>query len=138
MSAGSFSNSRYESDSGTIHLIKVQAETLTMTVGGTANDAPTEAIDSVFAAETSRGAKAYGLRPRKINVSFTDEPPTGYRPYTSLQLPILTTDLFESISDNDVVVYAGGTGEVSSKVEENIRPGRAVLGGAVEPAVEPE
>lgn len=133
MSAGAFSNTRYESDGGTIHFIKVQEETLTMTVGGTANDAPTGAIDSQFAAETSRGAKAYGLRPRKINVSFTDEPPTGYRPYTSLQLPILTTDLFESISDNDVVVYAGGTGEVSSKVAENIRPGAAVLGGAADP-----
>lgn len=136
MSAGAFSNARYESDLGTVHLIKVQEETLTMTVGGTANAAPTDAIDSVFAAETSRGAKAYGLRPRKINVSFTTEPPTGYRPYTSLQLPILTTDLFEAISDDDVVVYAGGTGKVSSKVAENIRPGAAVLGGAATP--EPE
>lgn len=131
MSAGSFINSRYQSDDGTIHQIKLQPETVAMTVGGTANAAPTGAIDSVFAAEVNRGAKAYGLKPRKINVSFEGEPPTGYRPYTSLSLPILTTDLFEAISDNDVVVYNGGSGKVSSKVAENIRPGAAVLGGAL-------
>lgn len=127
MSSGSFINSKYESDRGTVHQIKVLAATVAMTVGGTANAAPAGDIDSVFAAESSRGARAYGLRPRKINISFTTTPPTGYRPYTSIQLPILDPDLFEAISAEDAVVYGGGTGKVTSKVQEDINPGASVL-----------
>jgi hypothetical protein len=137
MSAGSFQTTKYESDTGDIHLITVQPETVAATFGGTANAAPSDAITSPFAAEVNRGARAYGLRPRKVNVSFEDDAPEGYRPYTTLQLVVLQESVFSGIGVGDAVVYAGGTGEVTSKVSENIRPGEAVVGSGGESEPEP-
>lgn len=132
MSAGSFTTTKYESDEGTIHQITVQPEMVSATVGGDANGAPDGAVDSLFAAEVNRGARAYGLRPRKLRVTFEDSPPTGYRPYTTLLIPILTPELFGEIASGDAVSYNGGTGTAGRKVEENIRPGKAALGGGTE------
>nr|CRY96881.1 hypothetical protein [uncultured prokaryote] len=127
MSQGSFVGSKYQSDTGDTHFIKVQPETIAATLGGTANAAPTGDIDSVFAAEVNRGARAYGLRPRKVTIAFEDDVPEGYRPYTSISIPVLEPTVFSGIAIRDAVTYAGGTGIVSSKTGENILPGEAVL-----------
>lgn len=130
MSAGSFTGSKYQSDTGDIHYIKVQPETIAATLGGTANAPLPGAIDSVFAAEVNRGARAYGLRPRKVTISFEADVPDGYRPYTSISIPILSASVFSGIGVGDAVTYAGGTGVVSSKTGESILPGEAVLEAA--------
>lgn len=133
MSAGSFVQSKYQSDTGDVHIIKVQPETLAATIGGTANAAVAGAVDSVFAAEVNRGARAYGLRPRKVTVAFETDVPTGYRPYTTLSIPVLSAAVFAAVSPGDAVSYAGGNGVVSSKSGEDINPGEEVLGGATTP-----
>lgn len=127
MSAGSFVQSKYQSDTGDVHVIKVQPETIAATLGGTANAAVAGAIDSVFAAEVNRGARAYGLRPRKVTVAFETDVPTGYRPYTSLSIPVLSASVFAGVSPGDTVSYAGGSGVVTSKSGEDINPGEEVL-----------
>lgn len=134
MSAGSFVASKYESDGGSIHYIALQQETIDASLGGTTNDEPAGSIDSPFAAEVNRGARSYGLKPRKATVKFEDSPPTGYRPYTTLQIPILTPGTFSDIEIGDSVTYSGGTGEVTGKTAENIRPGAAVIPAATVPA----
>lgn len=127
MSAGSFQSSKYESDDGTIHFISVQPETIAAVLDGNPNDEPAGNINSQFAAEVNRGARAYGLRPRKVNVAFTDNPPTNYRPYTTLAMAVLDPEVFAEIAIGGTVTYSGGTGVVSSKVEENVRPGKSVI-----------
>lgn len=127
MSQGSFTGSKYQSDTGDVHFIKVQPETIAATLGGTANAAVPGAIDSVFAAEVNRGARAYGLRPRKVTIAFEENVPDGYRPYTSLSIPVLSASVFAGVSIGDSVSYAGGAGVVSSKSGESILPGEAVL-----------
>lgn len=128
MSAGSFSVSKYQSDLGDIHEIKIQPETAEMDIDSVENTAPPSAVNSVFAAEVNRGARAYGLRPRKIRVAFKASPPAGYRPYTTLTLPILQKSVFDGINNGDTVTYNGGTGEVTKKLAEDINPGSAALG----------
>ena len=125
MSAGAFVISKYEANDDGIHLIKVQPETVAATIDEVANAAPAGAIDSPFAAEVNRGARAYGLRPRRVTVKFEDSPPTGYKPYTTLTIPILSKTVFAGIEGGDPVAYAGGTGEVSTKTGEDINPGLA-------------
>lgn len=127
MSAGAFLLTRYESDQGTIHEIKVQPETVAATFDGTANAATTDDVDSVFAAEVSRGARAYGLRPRKVRVKFGATPPDGYQPFTTISLPILQQSVFDAIAPDDPVVYAGATGTAGRKIAESILPGTAAL-----------
>lgn len=130
MSAGNFILSKYESDTGDVHQIKIQPETSAASLGGTANQAPSGAVDSVFAAEVNRGARAYGLRPRKVTIGFTDDAPDGYRPYTSISIPVLQESVFNGLAIGDSVTYNGGTGVVKSKAGETINPGEAALGGA--------
>lgn len=125
---GNFRLSAYESDEGTIHLIKIQGETNTADIGGVNNSAPTGAVDSPFAAEVNRGARAYGLRPRKINVAFTDQPPTGYRPYCTLSIPVLKESVYSGAAVGDEVEYAGGSGKVKSKIAESVNPGEDAVG----------
>lgn len=130
MSAGEFRTTKYQSDTGDIHQITIQPETSEATIGGTENSAPTEAVDSLFAAEVNRGARAYGLRPRKIRVAFTDTPPTGYRPYTSINLVVLQESVFTNAALEADVVFNGATGKLKGKIPESILPGEAALGGA--------
>ena len=47
MSAGDFQRSKYQSREGNIYRIRIQPETLGLTLGGTANSEPTGAIDQV-------------------------------------------------------------------------------------------
>lgn len=127
MSSGSFTSSKYESDLGTVHFINLQPETLAATFDGTANAAVNDNIDSPFAAEVNRGAREYGLRPRYVTVAFEDAPPTGYRPYTTLRIPVLDSTVFDGIAIDDAVAYAGGTGVVRRKSPESIIPGTSVI-----------
>lgn len=140
MSAGSFVVSTYEADSGKIHLIRLQNETVNATFAGTDNDPPAAAVDSQFAAEVNRGARAYGLRPRRVNVAFTDAPPTGYRPYTTVSIPVLTKAVYDDIELGGLVSYSGGTGKAKSKTGESTNPGASAIGtiAAVAPADGPE
>lgn len=128
MSSGSFVQSKYESDRGSVHQIKLQPETVFASVGGQTNDPPSSVVNSPFAAEVNRGAKSYGLRPRYVNVAFKDTPPTGYQPYTTLKISILDPDTFSLISTGDAVTYNGGTGAVTSKAAESILPGDSAIG----------
>lgn len=133
MSAGEFRSSRYKADSGNIHFVMVQPETIEADFDGVTNEPPEGNINSPFAAEIGRGARSYGLRPRYVRVSFKDTPPTGYRPYTAVKIPILDSEVFSAISIDDDVTYNGGTGKLKKKISESLLPGEAVITTAVQP-----
>ena len=122
MSEGRFTRSRYEANDGDIHPIRVQPETLTATVGGAANAAPTGAVDNSISAKVSRGNRGFGLRPRFVTFAWNEgAAPSGYDDRTLQRLPILTESVWDGIEVNDPVSYLGGTGVVVSKSPESIR-----------------
>ena len=88
MSAGSFSRSKYESDTGYIHPIRVQPETLALTLASTANSAPTGVISSGISARVSNGNRQLGLKPRHVVVAFTATPPAGYSEDRQIRLSV--------------------------------------------------
>nr|CRY96860.1 hypothetical protein [uncultured prokaryote] len=137
MSAGSFSLSRYEDNDGKLYQIRVQPEIVAAVIDGDDNGPEAGSVTEKFAAEVNRGARAYGLRPRKLTVSFEDTPPTGYRPYTTLQIPVLKKETWLRAKVGAVVTYAGGTGEIKSKADENFRPGESAYGGGDEAPTTP-
>lgn len=99
MSAGAFTVSRYESDSGDIHPIRVQPETIT----AFNNEAPAGAVSSDISAVVSLTRRQRGLRPRYISVKFTADPPTNYAAGTVYRIPILKASVYDGLN-------IGGTG----------------------------
>ena len=128
MSAGSFVLTTYEDNDNVVHAIKVQPEVVATLFGGDDNDPAIGPVTSGFAAEVNRGARAYGLKPRKLRVEFTTEPPDGYRPYTTVEIPVLQKGTWIGAKVDDEVLYSGGVGKVKSKIDESLRPGASVIG----------
>lgn len=95
MSAGAFTNSKYESNSGSIYRIRVQPETAAATIGGTANTAPAGAIDQEVSAQVSGGKRSIGMNARTISLSFTGSLPTGYAG-PSVRIPVLQSATYDA------------------------------------------
>ena len=105
MSAGSFVNSRYQSDEGGVYAIRVQPETLTLTIAGATNAAPAGEIDQEGLARVSGGRRRIGIKARNVRFRFTEAPASGgYEVGEVLTLPILTQATYNAIP------RAGGTG----------------------------
>lgn len=119
MSAGDFVNSKYESDTGGIYAIRVQPETLALSVGGTTNNAPTGAVDQEGRARTSGGNRKYGIKARFVTLRSPESGgtlPAGYKPGQLLRVPILTPALFNAIPPSGgEATYLGTTMEVVGK-----------------------
>ena len=105
MSQGSFQIVNYGSNKlNTVHPIRIQPETLTLTIGGTTNSAPvgTAILPS---AQVSQGKRKKGLNARTVTFKFAPgSEPTGYKPESPITLPWLqNNDTFNG-------AFAGQTG----------------------------
>lgn len=106
MSAGSFVLSKYQTNSQTVHPIKIQPETAELVIDGVTNSPP--ALDYGPGAQwvrVSGGTKQLGIHPRKIGIRFTGTPPTGYAEGQTYYVPVLTEAAF-----NDYTITTGLTG----------------------------
>ncbi len=105
MSSGVFERSKYLADSGSIHPIRVQPETLGLTLGGVANAAPAGAITAgVPSAKVSGSSRSIGLSARLVRVQLTANL-TGYKPNAVITLPWLNQATFGAISPNQTGTY---------------------------------
>jgi len=90
MSQGSFQIVNYGSDKlSTVHPIRIQPETLTLTIGGISNAAPagTAVLPS---AQVSQGKRKKGLNARTVTFKFTPGSQlAGYKPESPITLPWL-------------------------------------------------
>lgn len=111
MSAGAFLLSRYESsETGLIHPIKVQPETLTLSLGGNTNNPPAGQPTSKLSAEVGGSRRTYGLKTRLVRIRFTSTLPDGYEANSTITLPWLTSTNFGSIARGTTGTYTiGGT-----------------------------
>jgi len=120
MSNGAFTNSKYETNDGNVVPIKLQPETLTLTVAGTANAAPAGAVDAGWpSADVSRSRRAIGIHCRSISVKVTT-PASGYEDNGLIRVPIMTASVWDGAVKGAAVVGAFGTGEVAGKQPEII------------------
>jgi len=120
MSAGPFSRSFYETDNGDIAAIRVQPETITLSIGGQANTAPAGPATIPGSATVSRGRRSNGINARLVRVVF-ETAPTGYKAGSAIALPWLDPGTFAGLNTNDTVAYLGGTGVLVGKTAEKIR-----------------
>lgn len=110
-------NTKYQSDSGTIHSMRLSQAKLS--VAGTP---PTGDINSPLRATVSRKSRSYGLRPRGIVISRVVTSGTISKTFTAF-LPQLTPTAF---NDEDAqlgaeVAYKGNNWIVTAKVAEATR-----------------
>lgn len=91
MSAGAFVVTRYQAvySAAQIHPIKVQPETLALTIEGVANNPPVGAATSPISASVSGGKRQLGLNAAKVSIRFVDAPPSGYLANSTIRLPLL-------------------------------------------------
>jgi len=124
MSAGNFVTSRYETNSpalgGIIMPIKVQPETLLLTIGGVTNDPPAGAIDFPLRVSVSAGNTQYGVRPRKATLRFTGAPPTGYSG-DDVSVPLLTPAMAAAAAPGETGTYLSAAVEVMTTKPESFR-----------------
>lgn len=104
MSAGAFLTTRYQSDEGGIYGIRVQPETVDLTIAGQTNNPPTGAVDQEGLARVSGGRRRIGIKARNVRFRFSGTPPTGYEEIGVLTLPCLTAAFYNNIP------RSGGTG----------------------------
>lgn len=122
MSAGAFETSRYEDDNLNIRRIRVQPETLLLTINGTANSAPAGAIDSGYAsAQVSQGRRSLGCNARLVRVRFSGAPPTGYKPDSVITLPWLQQASYAALNPGQTGTYLETPIVLVGKTAEIIR-----------------
>lgn len=122
MSSGSFARSKYADDSGVVHPIRIQPETLALTIGGTANAAPAGNIAAgVVSAKVSGSSRSLGLTARKVRFQFSGAVPDGYKPASTISLPWLVQSTFGAISPNATGTYLGQPIIVLGKSGETLK-----------------
>lgn len=121
MSAGAFSSSKYESDSDVVYRIRVQPETIALTIGTTPNDPPAGAVTGAVSVRVGGGNREYGIKARAVTLRWTATVPTGYKPDEILRVPILKKSLYSSISPGSAGDYLGQPVEVVGKLPERVR-----------------
>lgn len=120
MSSGPFQRSFYELNNGEIASIRVQPETLALSLGGGANTAPAGPATVPGSAVVSRGRRAAGINARLVRIQF-DTPPTGYKADSVIQLPWLQDTTFDNLQTGDTGTYLGTPVTLIGKTAEAIR-----------------
>ena len=122
MSAGAFSDSFYESNElGSVHPIRVQPETLALTLGGQANAAPDGASAIGPSAQVSRGKRSIGINARTVTIELTAAL-SGYLAGSKITLPWLDATTFSAITPKVTTgTYLATACKVVGKSPETVR-----------------
>lgn len=127
MSAGAFiTNAIYEADNDEFYRIRVQPETLALTIASTANASGAgPLVGGRPSAVVSKGRQSFGMNARLIRIRFTNTIPPGYLQNGIITLPVLTQASFLAYALGAVGTYSlNGTDydvEVVGRTPENAR-----------------
>ena len=123
MSSGNFTLRIYEANSGDKHFLKQQPETATAIFDAAANVVLEGPATSAFWAKSSRGAREYGLRPRKIRGRWNPgQAPPGYDDCAEFAVVVYSKTVYDSAVLGGPITYLAGTGTMIGRIPENIYP----------------
>lgn len=109
MSAGAFTIENYQFGNGGIGSIRVQPETLTLTIGGVENT-PVAGVRNVNRrVSVSGGRRRQGLLyARLVRLTWSGDAPVGYRPGATFTLPLVNNAIYAAASVPDATgTYLG-------------------------------
>lgn len=123
MSAGAFQTAIYERNDGTFSGIRVQPETLALTVGGTANAEGAGPVTAgSVSAKVGKSVREYGLGARTITLKFNDgDQPAGYKADSPITLPVLTPAVWNAAALGVAIQYLGSAAQYVGKSPERVR-----------------
>lgn len=116
MSAGKFISSKYSTDAGVVHRIRIQPETVT-----SVNTVPSGSVTGLTSAYARKGNRRYGVGARTITIKWNNTIPDGYDSTSSLVIPILQKTVFDGLSLGGAFTYLGVEGSIIGKANERIR-----------------
>lgn len=123
MSSGNFTLRIYEANSGDKHFLKQQPESATAIFGEAANVVLDGPATSPFWAKSSRGAKEYGLRPRKIRGRWNPgQSPPNYDECAEFAVVVYSKAVYDAAVLGTAITYLAGTGQIIGRIPENIYP----------------
>jgi hypothetical protein len=123
MSAGQFTIVIYQADSGETHFLKQQPESGVFSLDGVPNQTQAGPPTSPFWAETNRGARQYGLRPRKMRFRFdSGQEPAGYLPGATYDIPVYSKGVYDGAVIGSKATYLGNSGTLVGRKGESIYP----------------
>jgi len=97
MSAGPFTTTKYQTNLGVIIPIRVQPETLELTIADGENVAPTAPLDDNIFARVSGGLSISRIRARRLTIRLpATGQPTGYKALGIITIPILTIAFYNT------------------------------------------
>ena len=106
MSAGARENVSYEAGSGLFFPISIQPETQTFTLNGVANSAPANPPGAGLPSATiSRSRRSNGVNTRLVRFKFDGAPPPGYKPDSSIALPVLQAATYAAYGKSQTGTY---------------------------------
>lgn len=121
MSAGNFTRSFYTTDAGAVASIRIQPETLTLSLDGGTNLSPGGPATLPISARVSGSNRGIGLKARTVRFRFTGAVPEGYATNGILTLPVLSQTFYNAINAGDTGTYLGSAVEVVGKSPERVR-----------------
>ena len=120
MSAGKFEVYNYETDAGDVGQIRLQPETIGLTLAGTVNAPAAGAVNLPLRVRARKGTREYGIGSRSVSLRFTATIPTGYSG-DDVQVPVLTPAAFASYNLGSAGTYLGEAVVVIGRKSEAIR-----------------
>lgn len=121
MSAGNFSDAFYTADSGLIHPMRVQPETLAAVIGGATNAATAGPATSNQFVKISKARRERGIGSRYITARWTTTQPTDYAVNGKIRIAIPDPTVFAGINLFDTGTYLGQGITVTGVFVENVK-----------------
>ena len=120
MSNGPFTLTFYGTDEGNTATIRVQPETLALTIGTTPNAAVSGPATAGFpSAQTSQSRRALGVNARRVRCGYEAGADPGL-PGLAITLPWLDPATYGTISEGETGTYNGQPVQLRSKLDEVI------------------
>lgn len=107
MSAGDFTPAFYQTENGAIYRIRVQPETLTLSIASVVNASATgPAGQDTPSARVGSGRNSFGVNAKLVRIRFTGTVPDGYSGgKDTITLPVLTNAAFAAYQPQAVGTY---------------------------------
>jgi len=121
MSAGEFNDVTYETNQGLKTTVKVQPETLALTLNSVANaSASGDKTAGMPSARVGGSRRQIGINTRTVTIAFSGAAPTGYKAGGKVRLPVPDPTVWDGYDKGQTGTYLGVAVKFAGKSDEKV------------------